>query len=163
MHLPGQGSGSTLCLCAFLALIIELPAHYTLCCNEDLWHRGMRVWNDKENSGTERRVLNTSKEEAGRTDAPHPVTVLLCGGQSHGIRAVGDLGDRAGDAFGREEKAQVLTGIFLPRRSKRSLGNMRFKLIPTCVSTPEAFSNSKQISYGENFICKNTFWPQRIP
>ena len=35
--------------------------------------------------------------------------------------------------------------------------------VETIVSTPDAFSNSKQILYKENFICKNISWPHRLP
>ena len=56
------------------------------------------------------------------------------------IRDVRESRDRAGSAFNRRERAQVPTRIFLPHRNKRTLGDMRFKLTPTIVSAPEAFS-----------------------
>lgn len=54
----------------------------------------------KEKAGAQRRLLSAREEEAGRADAPHPHTAPSCGG----IRAVGELGDRIGGAFGSREK-----------------------------------------------------------
>lgn len=51
----------------------------------------------------------------------------------------------------------------LPQRSKRTWGEMRFKLILNIVSALETFANSKQMLCKENFICRNTCWPCRIP
>lgn len=62
----------------------------------------------------------------------------------------------------RGEKAVVPSGITFPK-GERGLSVMRFKLIPTIASAPEAFSNSKQTLRKENFICKNTFWLHGIP
>lgn len=62
----------------------------------------------------------------------------------------------------RGEKAVVPSGITFPK-GERGLSVMRFKLIPTIASAPEAFSNSKQTLCKENFICKNTFWLHGIP
>ena len=135
----------------------------------------------REKAGAQRRLLSAREEEAGKADVPHPCIAPSCGG----IRAVGDLahpqlwgGCGSGgwgcvwqrrEGLGSHGQLPAPKEYKVPRSYKTQAHPFRnpsqSSSIPveTIVSTPDAFSNSKQILYKENFICKNISWPHRLP
>lgn len=171
MHLPGLDLGTTFCTCVFLTLVMgSRPLWFVLRSRPLMQIKKKKNTSDAKVWEPEMRKKAAVQKRQCSTLARRKQEGLMGLIQSQSIYKRGRVVESepwwirrwSWECICRWEKAVVPSGITFPK-GERGLSVMRFKLIPTIASAPEAFSNSKQTLCKENFICKNTFWLHGIP